>query len=127
MNYTYTGNLTAKSEFSCRFKTPEGKRNSIVANISTPNRTEPGFMNQQYNKFLSVGNYALYVDEGYENALLFDCGTVFGFQEYCLHVISRKPNMDKQVYDKIVAFAKSLGFDEKKLEPTLQDKCWTSV
>eukprot|EP00045_Choanoeca_perplexa_P022942 m.11416 g.11416 ORF g.11416 m.11416 type:complete len:192 (+) comp9812_c0_seq1:41-616(+) len=122
----YPSNTTAAVVSNvCRNKTPSG--NLIVANstIVSTNASNPARFEETFNfpGAASVAYNVISLDEDY--SVEYDCGESVGITNYCIHILSRKPTANATVVRRLLAYAESLGLNDKTLEykQTHQDGC----
>jgi hypothetical protein len=55
----------------------------------------------------------IHLDENY--AVTYDCNTVAGITNYCIHVISKNPHVDRTTIDRLAKIALDLGLNKNNL------------
>ena len=58
-------------------------------------------------------------------AVEYDCGTSVGITNYCIHVMSRKPTLDQDTFNKLIQMAEDMGLNPQQLpvQMTKQEGC----
>ena len=109
---------------SCRDMTPEGK--FINATGALVNERVPGWYEEEFIPGLPTVNYTI-IAIGDDYSVEFDCGELFGVVNYCVHILSRTPNMDSRLLLQLIAFANTtldLNIYNLPFNKTNQTNCW---
>ncbi|XP_064118922.1 uncharacterized protein LOC135223931 [Macrobrachium nipponense] len=114
------GNVT----YSCRKYGPDGNIQSATANLIHDG--VPGHFKQQFPfPFAPKLDYNIIaIDE--DTAIEYDCYSIFGVTNYCIHFLSRMPSIDGSKLFQMIEFAEDLGLNNQNLTytATKQEGCW---
>ncbi|XP_078620692.1 apolipoprotein D-like isoform X1 [Branchiostoma floridae x Branchiostoma japonicum] len=108
---------------SCRKNTPQGKYLNATAKLIQ--ETVPGIWQESFFPFAPTQTYTIiYIGDDY--AVEYDCESVFGLLNYCIHILSRKPTQDPGLTMKLLQGSLDMGLNSEKLDyvQTLQEGCW---
>lgn len=110
-----SGDATVDND--CRDTTVDGPWTNITGLLLNEDINKPGRWLEEIN-----GNYVnytvIYVDD--DASIEYDCGTsVAGVTNYCIHVLSRSRTMPQAKFDKLMAYAQSLGLNTNDLPITM--------
>jgi lipocalin len=61
----------------------------------------------------SVGYWVIHLDEQY--AVTYDCNTVSGITNYCIHILSKNPHADLDTIHRLAKIALDLGLNKNNL------------
>ena len=103
----------------CNYKTPTGKVTHAVGTLSDENPSNPGKFKEKFFFFTpSVDYTVLFLGEynGEEYSVEYDCGdTSLGGLNYCVHFLSRKPNMSEELLNYLIDRVNQLNLNVENL------------
>lgn len=113
-------------ENECRDKTVDGDWTNVTATIYDESQEVPGRWMTKVSNFGSPASYTIIAFEDNDYAVEYDCTTSkLGITNYCIHVLSRVPTMDGDVFNKLIQYANDLGLNPNDLpvKMTVQEGC----
>ncbi|XP_076071838.1 apolipoprotein D-like [Mytilus galloprovincialis] len=108
---------------SCRKLSPTG--NFLNATGTLSGEGPSGHWKEGFFPLAPKADYTIiYLDDNY--AIEYDCTSVFGVTNYCIHILSRTPTAQTDMVQKLKTFAIGLGLNTENLDyqETLQKGCW---
>ena len=118
---------------SCRDKTPAGafiNASASLVNMAPPGHWDETFLPPSFGVFV---NYTVIFSGSSdmsgspeEYSVEYDCSGDGLFNNYCIHILARKPTMSKELTAKLVADSLALGLNTQGLpfNATHQEGCW---
>ena len=110
----------------CREKTVDGDWTNVTATLFDETQEQPGRWLTKVGNFGGPANYTIIAFEEDDYAVEYDCTTSsLGVTNYCIHVLSRAPTMDEDVFNKLMQDANDKGLNPQNLpiQMTLQEGC----
>ncbi|CDW78043.1 apolipoprotein d-like [Stylonychia lemnae] len=135
LNVTTNEQNVFQADNICNNKVPTGKITSVVGKLIDETPNHPGRFKQQIFSFLPpvdytvlyLGNFTNDQGEVEEYSVEYDCTEGFLTEyNYCVHFLSRKPTMSKQLLDKLIEDITKLNLNDENLDLTIsqQNGCW---
>ena len=111
----------------CREKTIDGDWTNVTATLFDEDEEQPGrWLTKVGDYGGQPANYTIIAFEEDDYAVEYDCTTSsLGLTNYCIHVLSRTPTMDQEVFDKLMQDAINRGLNPQDLpiQMTQQEGC----
>lgn len=108
----------------CRYKTVDGKWTNVTGTLYGEDMSNPGRWLEQIGSGSPVNYTVIALDEDF--SVEYDCTTSSaGVTNYCVHIMSRTPEMDEETFQQFVDMAESMGLNPQGLPVTItkQEGC----
>ena len=110
----------------CRENSVDGSWTNVSATLFDEDQEEPGRWLTKVGNYGGAANYTIIAFEEDDYAVEYDCKTSsLGVTNYCIHVLSRIPTMDPEVFNKLMQDANDKGLNPQNLpvQMTQQEGC----
>merc|ERR1711976_149695 len=116
-----TGN--SQANYKCRDYYPTGDETSFQGQLL--DMQMPGKWEQEVFPGLPRVSWTVLV-LGDDYAMTYDCGETLFSYEYCVHIVSRTPNMTPERRDQLVQMAEDMGLNpyNRNYDEISHDSCW---
>lgn len=125
LNIDITDEMTGDgiADNDCRYKTVDGKWTNVTGLLTDENLDQPGRWLETIGSGSPVNYTVIAIDDDF--AVEYDCGTSLGITNYCIHVMSRTPEMDQEQFDALIKMAEDMGLNPQGLDVqmTKQEGC----